>query len=141
MYSIVASLDSMDVDHDKHEGEGTHLEPMDIDHDEHEGEDVANNTQPENYMIIDDDEAGGEDVMEVCDSVTENSAQPRCALTQFVLRTESRANWDDLTATITTVISRAESPRSAPTDKQELCTFTEVNDDSGFTGRRGLKSF
>ncbi|KAG1882282.1 uncharacterized protein F5891DRAFT_1204138 [Suillus fuscotomentosus] len=76
MYSIVASLDSMDVDHDKCEGEGTHLEPMDIDHDEHKGEDVANNTQPENYMIVDDDEAGGEDAMEVCDSLTENSAQP-----------------------------------------------------------------
>ncbi|KAG1904691.1 uncharacterized protein F5891DRAFT_1184104 [Suillus fuscotomentosus] len=48
----------------------------------------------------------------------------------YLLRRVSRADWDDLTATITTVISRAESPRSAPTEEQELRTFTEVNDDS-----------
>jgi hypothetical protein len=29
-------------------------------------------------MIVDDDEADGEDAMEVCDSETENGAQPVC---------------------------------------------------------------
>ncbi|KAG1898508.1 uncharacterized protein F5891DRAFT_1190892 [Suillus fuscotomentosus] len=43
----------------------------------------------------------------------------------------SRADWDDLTVTITTVISRAESPRSASTEEQKLRTFAEANDDSG----------
>ncbi|KAG1901100.1 uncharacterized protein F5891DRAFT_979665 [Suillus fuscotomentosus] len=45
---------------------------------------------------------------------------------------QSRADWDDLTATITTVIPRAESPRLAPTDKQELRTLAEASDDSGY---------
>ncbi|KAG1898506.1 uncharacterized protein F5891DRAFT_1190888 [Suillus fuscotomentosus] len=48
-----------------------------------------------------------------------------------VLRRMSRADWDDLTVTITTVISRAESPRSASTEEQKLRTFAEANDDSG----------
>ncbi|KAG1837149.1 hypothetical protein C8R48DRAFT_673433 [Suillus tomentosus] len=95
MHSIVVSLDPMDIDYDEHEGEGTHLEPMDV----LEGEvDVAgNNAQTENNMIVDDDEADGEDAMEVCDSETENGAQPEYMdIYQDDVDVEMHAHSDDM---------------------------------------------
>ncbi|KAG1860450.1 hypothetical protein C8R48DRAFT_673682 [Suillus tomentosus] len=57
----------------------------------------------------------------------------RCMFNSFSVRgVRSCANWDDLTATITIVISRAESPRSASTDKRKLRMLAEASDDSGY---------